>query len=625
MNNLTINQKLIDDPFRVIYYKALETFEIHTLADRIEFLDRLADGIHQVENDIKNSSEQSQWLGIVSGFGAALTIGAFIAIPLIPVAVLATMGTSSALVGIGNTVQRKLKLSPVQEDLERHYLALRSTESINWASLWDYCHKTTSNGDESFLRLMFKASRGTIQGNRLIRNDSTKEPFIAGCKAMASLQGRKVDEVATFVKAIKESFLSQQEKPIDSGWVPMPQPTHQPQIIGSTTRLGAIDVPAVQSSDSPWQSQSVIEVVSQIGKVKEVVSRNNSYYIAGSKGSGKGMFAANLLRWKLEQYPNAIALALDPKGDTKESGYWNHERIKHFSFNGIALSKKALNQKVIEFLAEARNLISQADITRGMRLFIVFDEFLFLKTNLDAPLFAEISGLCSNAISTGDSQGIHAIAITQSFNATDSVGSDEILKNLTQVGLFREDEYARAKKQVSYGRVNTDKFSDAEFKALASQSPVKRVMSIAGEFIPTPELENFSAFNRDSGTVIKPLVTGQALSDGDRLVSVASQQIEQMKTQVQTVASAEVELFAAWNDYPVHQAILRYLHGKTDKSDRQIYDALRNSRKTVDFAAVQGGNDFEKVKAVLKYLKGKAYITTNSKGECCLSPNINTR
>ncbi|MBW4525388.1 MAG: hypothetical protein KME18_09375 [Phormidium tanganyikae FI6-MK23] len=244
MSALIINQKLLDDPFRVIYYKALESFDIHTLADRIEFLDRLADGTHQVENDIKNSTEQGGWLGIVSGFAAAMSIGAFVSLPILPVAVLGFMGATSAAVGIGNTVNRKIKLSPVQEELERHYLALRSTESINWAALWDYCHKSDQNGDETFRHLLFKASRGSISGDRLIRSDSTKEPFIAANKALASRQGRKAEEVATFVRAIKESFLNQQQKPIDSGWVPMPQPTDQPKAIGSETRLNAVEVPS---------------------------------------------------------------------------------------------------------------------------------------------------------------------------------------------------------------------------------------------------------------------------------------------------------------------------------------------------------------------------------------------
>ncbi len=314
--------------------------------------------------------------------------------------------------------------------------------------------------------------------------------------------------------------------------VPDALPTATSSPIGNNTRLGAIEVPdspAAQTSGVSWQTpESQIAPQTPItSKLREVCDRNNSFYVAGSKGSGKGIFAANLLRWKLDQYPNAIALVLDPKGDVKESGYWQHERIRHFAFKGIALSSEQYAEKVIEFLAEARNLVSQADVTRGMRLFLVLDELLTLKETLSNGLFAEFRRFGVSAISTGDSEGIHLIAITQSFNAGDSFGSDELLKNFTQVGLFREDEYTRAKKLIQFGRSNGE-LAESEFKALIAQSLVDRVMSIAGEFIPTPKLENHSAFDRDSGKVIKQMPLGSSPSEGDILASELSQKIQQL-------------------------------------------------------------------------------------------------
>jgi hypothetical protein len=307
----------------------------------------------------------------------------------------------------------------------------------------------------------------------------------------------------------------------------LPVATSSP--IGTTTKVGAIEVSASPAAQSAWQTpESQIAPQTPItSKLREVCDRNNSFYIAGSKGSGKGIFAANLLRWKLDQYPNAIALVLDPKGDVKEAGYWKNERIRHFSFKGIALSSEQYAEKVIEFLAEARNLVSQADVTRGMRLFLVLDELLTIKESISNGLFAEFRRFGVSAISTGDSEGIHLIAITQSFNAGDSFGSDELLKNFTQVGLFREDEYTRAKKLIQFGRSNGE-LTESEFKALIAQSLVDRVMSIAGEFIPTPKLENHSAFDRDSGKVIKQMPLGSSPSEGDILASELSQKIQKM-------------------------------------------------------------------------------------------------
>jgi hypothetical protein len=307
---------------------------------------------------------------------------------------------------------------------------------------------------------------------------------------------------------------------------PVP-PVASPQPIGTNTRLGSIAVPASPAGQSNWQTPTQIAVSPVVSKLREVCDRNNSFYIAGSKGSGKGIFASNLIRWKLDQYPNAIALVLDPKGDVKEAGYWQHERIRHFAFRGIALSSEQYAEKVIEFLGEARNLVSQADVARGMRLFLVLDELLTLKESISNALFTEFRRFGVSAISTGDSEGIHLIAITQSFNAGDSFGSDELLKNFTQVGLFRQDEYIRAKKLIQFGRSNGE-LTEAEFKALISQSEKDRVMSIAGEFIPTPTLTNYSAFDRDEGRIIKQLPLGSNLSEGDILASELTQKIQQM-------------------------------------------------------------------------------------------------
>jgi len=307
--------------------------------------------------------------------------------------------------------------------------------------------------------------------------------------------------------------------------------------IGTATKFGAVEVPASPAAQADWKTPETQSTVTPIvlNKLREVCDRNNSFYVAGSKGSGKGIFASNLMRWKLDQYPNAIALVLDPKGDVKESGYWRHERIRHFAFKGIALSSEQYAEKIIEFLSEARNLVSQADVTRGMRLFLVLDELLTIKESVSNALFAEFRRFGVSAISTGDSEGIHLIAITQSFNAGDSFGSDELLKNFTQVGLFREDEYTRAKKLIQFGRSNGE-LAESEFKALVSQSSVGRVMSIAGEFIPTPKSENHSAFDRDSGKIIQQMPLGSNPTEGDILANELNQKIQTM-----SVATSQTE------------------------------------------------------------------------------------
>jgi len=347
----------------------------------------------------------------------------------------------------------------------------------------------------------------------------------------------------------------------DSGPVATPSPT------GTATKLGAALVPSSPAAQSDWQipnNQSTVTPI-VLSKLREVCDRNNSFYVAGSKGSGKGMFASNLLRWKLDQYPNAIALVLDPKGDVKESGYWRHDRIRHFAFKGIALSSEQYAEKIIEFLSEARNLVSQADVTRGMRLFLVLDELLTIKESVSNALFAEFRRFGVSAISTGDSEGIHLIAITQSFNAGDSFGSDELLKNFTQVGLFREDEYTRAKKLIQFGRSNGE-LAESEFKALIAQSSVGRVMAIAGEFIPTPKAENHSAFDRDSGKTIQQMPLGSNPTEGDILANELNRKIQKMTVSAPAESHESVKV----DGEDEEQILIDYVRKKAPIKVREI-------------------------------------------------------
>ncbi|MCY7285820.1 MAG: hypothetical protein LH679_20785, partial [Cyanobacteria bacterium CAN_BIN43] len=196
-----------------------------------------------------------------------------------------------------------------------------------------------------------------------------------------------------------------------------------------------------------------------------------------------------------------------------------------------------------------------------------------LKETLSNGLFAEFRRFGVSAISTGDSEGIHLIAITQSFNAGDSFGSDELLKNFTQVGLFREDEYTRAKKLIQFGRSNGE-LTEAEFKALIAQSPVHRVMAIAGEFIPTPKLENHSAFDRDTGKTIQQMPLGASPSEGDILAHELNRKIQTMSVS----ASAESDGCDS-DELAIRAEVKRFLLANADGSKPR--DLSARGRKPV--------------------------------------------
>ncbi len=234
-----------------------------------------------------------------------------------------------------------------------------------------------------------------------------------------------------------------------------------------------------------------------LARIKLVIARNKNFFIGGMPGSGKGVVTSNLIRWKLDQYPGSIACWIDPKGSNREDGNFADPRITRLSIKGVGMSTGEYAIEVAEMLEQARTFIHKCDIENGKRVWIIFDEIMNLKQKLDKKQFKEIQDLLVDCVSMGDDQGLHVIAITQSFNAGDTVGSDELLKNLSLIACLKEDDYPRAKKLVQFGKTNHDEFSIEEYSRLVKKSPRDRVMCVGGTFIPAPEMPLLSGWDRD--------------------------------------------------------------------------------------------------------------------------------
>lgn len=239
-----------------------------------------------------------------------------------------------------------------------------------------------------------------------------------------------------------------------------------------------------------------------LARIYQIIDRNNNFFIGGQPGSGKGVMVSNLLRRKLDQYPGSIAVYIDPKGSPREDGNFRDARITRLKISGVGMSRAEYSIEVAEMLETARGFVDQCDIENGKHVWIVFDEIMNMKQKLSKDLFGEVQDLLVDCVSMGDDQGLHVIALTQSFNAGDTVGSDELLKNLALIACFKEDDFPRAKKLVQYGKTNYDSYSTEEFSRLIRKSPRKRVICIGGGFIPAPEMPLLSGWDRDKGAKV---------------------------------------------------------------------------------------------------------------------------
>jgi hypothetical protein len=256
---------------------------------------------------------------------------------------------------------------------------------------------------------------------------------------------------------------------------------------------GTVAAPSMQSSNGAenW-----------LNRVWQVIDRNKNFFVGGNPGSGKGVMVSNLIRRKLDQYPGSIAVWIDPKGSTREDGNFADPRITRLAIKGVGMSRSEYAIEVAEMLEQAREFIHQCDIENGKRVWIVFDEVMNIKQKLDKKQFADVQDLLVDCVSMGDDSGLHVIAITQSFNAGDTVGSDELLKNLALIACLKEDDYPRAKKLVQFGKTNHDDFSNEEYSKLVRKSPRDRVICIGGTFIPAPEMPILCGWDRDKGAKV---------------------------------------------------------------------------------------------------------------------------
>ena len=485
--------------------------------------------------------------GFYVGFLAAA--GVFLGVGAGPIGM--GIGLTAAAIGAGSswlmrdTAERVGALRRVEWDLHRNYPELRSQIS-----------QLVQNGAKpvaiiaAYDRMIFQmfangipSDPQAIAGSLNIQMNAAPAETVGSAASMQTLLDLPDDRQTIAVESRNE-FIADEAIEV----VPAPI-TMNPSVV-STTATAQSFIPVRAAAAAP----------DYLARVKNVVKRNMLFFVCGSRGSGKGMAVANLLRWKLEQYPNAIVVAFDPKKDEKEGGYWDHPQIIRHAVDLTYSKKEKWDEQLNDFIDTAHHYLSAADVVSGKHVFILIDEVLSIKKKASKNVYADIEGLIATCVGMGSSKGQHIILVTQSFNAGDAGLSDELVQNMCLIGTFREDEFDRTAKIVKTGRASAVDFDRSAFLNLTRKSPVGRVMCLAGEFIPAPKLENYSSWDRDSNTVINQPV---------KAPMTAEQLPLEMKAMVlmnQTLFTGEGKVESATDRFQslLTNALAKALHGDTD-------------------------------------------------------------
>ncbi|MEM7578293.1 MAG: hypothetical protein AAF316_00315 [Cyanobacteria bacterium P01_A01_bin.80] len=254
-------------------------------------------------------------------------------------------------------------------------------------------------------------------------------------------------------------------------------------------------IPGTRTNTENWlDKEETIDVIKNLTNTNTV----GNLFIVGLGGSGKGMLTANLLRALKVKFPNKKVFLINGKNDSKEAGY----------FDEIVDVEKKLNcesakpQTVAAWFEASIEEYDDYALSNNGALLVIDEGTIIgarLKTAKCTSLNDKLIGITSCGGSTG--KNIWFIAQTPYVGAN---GSDlSGISQLTPIALVSESNLSVIetwKKASLFKKFDVDEISE-----LVSESICKRAIYLGKDtkWYSMPKLKNYSAFDRDTGEMIK--------------------------------------------------------------------------------------------------------------------------
>ena len=256
-------------------------------------------------------------------------------------------------------------------------------------------------------------------------------------------------------------------------------------------------VTVIQPSNTVIQSAPPKPVENElpdvIGKIAE---RLQSTLIIGVPGAGKGMVLSHLIRRVKRLNPEMKIIAIDPKNDPKETGYWNNgfDHVFRRDFNAMQPFE------AIDWLTSCIDYFK--NLPRGNRM-LVIDEWSMVSmawSRFDKKQFEMFVSYLVGVASSGNSMGEYVIAMGQIANASDmgmTGGSRGIFKPFA---ILSNHDRSKVLQFCSTKFVSIPDGGADELYRIMDKSPVGRAWFSYQEnrWLPMPKLENLSGYDRDS-------------------------------------------------------------------------------------------------------------------------------
>ncbi|WP_242056091.1 hypothetical protein, partial [Nostoc flagelliforme] len=255
----------------------------------------------------------------------------------------------------------------------------------------------------------------------------------------------------------------------------------------------------------------------QYDLIAHIAKKVTNMLWVGVLGSGKGITISNAIDAIKRLYPGIHIFYIDPKGDEKETGYFKG-RVDTFK------RAKILEMSPVEAVLWVKECFTEFQNISGSKL-IILDEGTAVCSKFKNTK-GEIGWLKDKIISycsCGDSSGWHFWIVVQNPHTDDLGISGGLRSQLTSVALVHPDNVPAYNAMIATQLIPSDrKITSTQVMEIATQSPVGRAVYYGGinEWIPMPQLKNFSGYNRDTKNFIDSAPSNKQTSQAETNSSV---------------------------------------------------------------------------------------------------------
>jgi hypothetical protein len=248
------------------------------------------------------------------------------------------------------------------------------------------------------------------------------------------------------------------------------------------------------------RQQSLLETSkhSDVDLIDSLVENLGNTVICSPGGGGKGIVISNALRAIKKKYPDIHIFYIDPKGDEKEKGYFEGCVDSYKSFKSLGVEPEKCVRKYEQYWNEFYAI-------EGRKL-LVLDEATTMGNKYDIAGKSKIlKGKIADLPSLGGSQWIKSYIICQNPHVSELGINTGILAQYARLAILTTNDGTGS---AAFDMMMRTKFTANikyvwdDVKVLCDASPRNRAFfySKFDEWLPMPELTNYSGYDRDTNT-----------------------------------------------------------------------------------------------------------------------------